>query len=302
MASRAQILRAAWAGLLVLGLFAAEWARAQTAAPARPAAAAGAAARPAAAAATAPATVPSTAAEYRLGAGDVVKINVFQNPDLSIESRLSDAGSISYPLLGNVVLGGLTVGEAEKRIADGLRTGGFVRQPQVSVLLMQVRGSQVSVLGHVNRPGRFPIEAGELRLTELLALAGGIAQTGGDVVVVVGTRNGQPMRVEVDVPTSFGTGGRTDDLLLQAGDTVWVDRAPMVYIYGQVQRPGAMRLERDMTLLQALASGGGLTLRGTEKGIRVHRRGGDGQVQVLELPMDQKLLSGDVVYVRESIF
>lgn len=261
-------------------------------------------AAPAAPAAAAPSAVPSAApsAEYRLGAGDVVKITVFQNPDLSLEARLSDAGGISYPLLGSVTLGGLTVAEAERRIADGLRSGNFVRQPQVSVLVLQVRGSQVSVLGHVNRPGRFPIEGGELRLTELLAQAGGIAPTGADVVVVVGTRDGKPMRLEVDVASSFSPAGRAEDIVLQNGDTVWVDRAPTVYIYGQVQRPGPIRLERGMTLLQALAAGGGLTLRGTEKGIKVHRRGADDKVQVLDLAMDQPLRAGDVIYVRESLF
>lgn len=242
------------------------------------------------------------APEYRLGAGDVVRISVFQNPDLSLEARVSDSGSISYPLLGAVALGGLTVAEAEQRIADGLRQGSFVRQPQVSLLVLQVRGSQVSVLGQVNRPGRYPIEAAELRLTELLALAGGIAPTGADTVVVVGVRNAQPVRLEVDVPGSFAAGGRSKDIVLQSGDTVWVDRAPAVYIYGEVQRPGAMRLERDMTLMQALASGGGLTQRGTEKGIRVHRKGADGRVHQLTPALDERLHAGDVVHVRESLF
>ena len=240
--------------------------------------------------------------QYRLGAGDVIRISVFQNPDLSIEARLSDSGGISYPLLGAVALGGLTVAEAEQRIADGLREGNFVRQPQVSLLVLQVRSSQVSVLGQVNRPGRYPIEAGELRLTDLLAQAGGIAPTGADTVVVVGMRDAQPARIEVDLPASFAAGGRGQDIVLQSGDTVWVDRAPTVYIYGEVQQPGAIRLARDMTLMQALASGGGLTQRGTEKGIRVHRKGADGRVQERTPAMDERLQDGDVVYVRESLF
>ena len=81
-----------------------------------------------------------------------------------------------------------------------------------------------------------------------------------------------------------------------------VDRAPQIYIYGEVQRPGAMRLERDMTVLQGLASGGGLTQRGTEKGIRVHRKGADGRVQIITPGMDDRMQDGDVVYVRESLF
>ena len=241
-------------------------------------------------------------AEYRIGPGDVLRVVVFQNPDLSLETRLTDGGLVSYPLLGSLRLGGLTVTAAEKLIADGLRNGGFVKQPQVTLLLLQVRGNQVSVLGQVNRPGRYPIEAADMRLTDLLATAGGTAPTGADLVVVSGQRDGKTFRAEVDLPTLFAPGGRDKDLLIVNGDTVWVDRQPIVYIYGEVQRPGAMRLEREMTLLQALATGGGLTGRGTEKGVRVHRRQADGSVKVMEPTMADKLREGDVVFVRESLF
>lgn len=249
-----------------------------------------------------PTTAAASAAEYRLGSGDVVRINVFQNPDLTLESRITETGVISYPLLGTVRIGGLTVTAAEKLLADGLRNGNFVKQPQVTLLVLQVRGNQASVLGQVNRPGRYPIEVADMRLSDLLASAGGTAAGGADLVVVTGTRNGQPYRLEVDLPLLFAAGGRDKDILIHNGDTVWVDRQPLVYIYGEVQRPGPMRLERDMTLLQALATGGGLTQRGTEKGIRVHRKDEQGNVRVMEPQMTGKLLPGDVVFVRESLF
>ena len=240
--------------------------------------------------------------EYRLGSGDVVRINVYQNPDLTLETRVTEAGIVSYPLLGAIRLGGLTVTAAEKLVADGLRSGNFVKQPQVTLVVLQVRGNQAGVLGQVNRPGRYPIEVADMRLTDLLAMAGGTAQGGADTVVVTGTRNAQPYRIEVDLPTVFAPGGAGQDILIVNGDTAWVDRQPLVYIYGEVQRPGPMRLERGMTLMQSLATGGGLTQRGTEKGIRVHRKGADGKVQVITPALDDKMLDGDVVYVRESLF
>ena len=242
------------------------------------------------------------ATDYRLGSGDVVRINVYQNPDLTLETRLTEAGIVSYPLLGAIRLGGLSVTAAEKLIADGLRSGNFVKQPQVTLVVMQVRGNQASVLGQVNRPGRYPIEVTDMRLSDLLATAGGAAQGGADTVVVTGTRNGQAYRLEVDLPTLFAPGGSNQDIVILNGDVVWVDRQPLVYIYGEVQRPGPMRLERGMTLMQSLATGGGLTQRGTEKGIRVHRRAADGKVQVVTPALDDKMLDGDVVYVRESLF
>ncbi len=250
----------------------------------------------------APAPAAVTSGEYRLAAGDAVRITVFQNPDLSLETRLSEAGTISFPLLGSVRLLGMTTAQAERRLADGLRDGNFVKQPQVSLLVMQVRGNQVSVLGQVGRPGRYPIETGELRLTDLLATAGGITPTGADVVTVVGTRNGKPFRAEVDLPKVFGPDRRGDDVLLRNDDVVWVDRAPTMFIYGEVQRPGVQRLERGLTVLQALAAAGGLTQRGTEKGIRLHRRGADGKVAITQPGMDESLRDSDVLYVRESLF
>ena len=253
----------------------------------------------------APAAATSAAAEYRLGAGDVVRIVVYQNADLTLETRVSENGVISFPLLGNVRIGGLSVSAAEKLIADGLKSGNFVKSPQVTLILMQVKGNQASVLGQVNRPGRYPIETADMRVTDLLANAGGVAGTGGDMLVLSGMRAGKPIRLEIDLPTVFGPSseaGRTNDVLIQNGDVLWVERAPLVYIYGEVQRPGPMRLERGMTVMQALASGGGLNQRGTERGIRVHRKSPEGKVQVVQPGMDDSLRDGDVVYVKESLF
>ena len=251
---------------------------------------------------TAGAAVATAVTEYRLGAGDVVRIAVFQNPELTLETRVTEAGVISYPLLGVVRVGGLSVTEAEKRLADGLRNGNFVKSPQVTLVVLQVRGNQASVLGQVNRPGRYPIEVADMRLTDILATAGGASVGSTDLVIVTGRRNGKRFRTEIDLPSLFASDDKDDDLLIQNGDVVWVDRQPVVYIYGEVQRPGPMRLERGMTLMQSLASGGGLTLRGTEKGIRVHRKTPDRRVQVITPAMDDKLQDGDVVYVRESLF
>lgn len=248
------------------------------------------------------AQAPSSAAEYRLGAGDVLRITVYQNPDLSLEGRISENGSLSFPLLGSVQLGGLGLAAAERRIAEQLQAGNFVKQPQVSINVLQVRAHLANVLGQVNRPGRFPLEMAGMRLSDLLSMAGGATPIASDVVVVNGTRNGQPFRAEIDLPQLFAPENRAQDIEILNGDVIWVDRARQVYIYGEVQRPGPMRLERNMTLMQALAAGGGTTQRGTQKGIRVHRKDARGQVQVLEPAMDAQLLDGDVVFVRESLF
>jgi polysaccharide biosynthesis/export protein len=251
--------------------------------------------------AAAPAASAVSNADYVLAAGDVVRITVFQSPELTLETRLSDSGVVSYPLLGSLRLAGRSVAQTERLIADGLVSGGFLRQPQVSVQITQVRGNQVSVLGVVPRPGRFPLDQTGMRMSDLLAQAGGVAPGGSEVVTLTGVRDGKPYRAQVDVAMLFTRGGVNDPVLIN-GDVIYVDRMPIIYIYGEVQRPGQIRLERDMSVMQALAAGGGLTGRGTERGIRVHRRDASGTEQVMETSLRDRLQEGDVIYVRESLF
>ncbi|MBS1142143.1 MAG: polysaccharide export protein EpsE [Proteobacteria bacterium] len=241
--------------------------------------------------------------DYRLGAGDAIKISVFQNPDLTVETRVAESGAVTYPLIGAVQLGGLSIAEAEQAIAGKLREGGFVQRPQVNILLMQVKSNQVSVLGMVNRPGRYPIEIGDTRLSDMLATAGGAIPSGGaDVIVLSGVREGKPFRKEIDIPGMFLTGNTELDIPVAGGDIIYVHRAPVFYIYGEVQRGGSYRLERNMTVLQGLAQGAGLTLRGTERGLRIHRRGADGKVQIISPEKSDLIQADDVLYVQESLF
>lgn len=255
--------------------------------------------------AVAPAVVHATepaAQDYRLGPGDGVKISVFQNPDLSLETRVSETGVISYPLVGSVQIGGLSVAGAEKAIADSLRKGGFLLQPQVTLVLQQVRGAQVSVLGQVARPGRYPLESTTMKVTDALALAGGGSPQAGDKVILTGMRNGRRVRAEIDVTELFVTWTPEKDVPIQAGDTLYVHRAPQFYVYGEVQRAGAYRVERQMTVLQALSLGGGLSPRGTERGIRIHRRGEDGATRILTPQLNDTVQPDDVIVVREALF
>ena len=142
-----------------------------------------------------------------------------------------------------------------------------------------------------------------MRMTEVIALAGGvIAGAGSDTIVLTGVRDGKPFRHEVDLPRLFAPGGTAEDIVVAPGDTVWVDRAPQIYMYGEIQHPGVMRLERGMTVMQAVAAGGGATPRGTLKGLKVTRRGADGKMQTVEPSMEDTLRDGDVVFIRESLF
>ena len=258
------------------------------------------AATPAAAAAPDRGNMPS--ARDTLGAGDSIRITVFQNPDLTTEARLSQAGAIVFPLIGEVTLGGLTTAEAGSRIADQLKRGNFIINPQVAVSIVQVRSRQVHVLGQLSRPGNYILEDNASRLTDVLTLAGGISATGSDTVTVLTNRGGKIERHEIDVPAIFHGGDPTTNIQIENGDTIYVERAPVFYIYGEVQRAGAYRLEPNMIVMQALSLGSGLTPRASERGIGIHRRMPNGKFVKLDAKLTDPILADDIVFVKESLF
>jgi polysaccharide export outer membrane protein len=240
--------------------------------------------------------------QYLIGPGDILRISVFKNPDLSLDARVSEAGTLSYPLVGSVPVGGLTLPAAERKISELLKEGGFVLNPQVNILLTQALGGLVSVLGEVKTAGRYALEASGGHLSGMLAVAGGIAPTGSDTVIVSGLRGGKAFRREIDIVAMSLGSNAGDDIILAGGDTLFVNRAPLFYIYGQVQKPGQVRLERGMTVMQALAAGGGVTGKGTSRGIVRHRRDASGKVKEEGVSLDDDVRDQDVIYVKESLF
>lgn len=238
----------------------------------------------------------AVAAEVLLGPGDVVKMTVYGSPDLSVETRVAENGMMTVPLLGQVQVGGMPVAAAEKKIANGLEKGGYLKKAQVNLLITTMTSQQVSVLGQVNRPGRYPVE-GKRKVLDLLALAGGISPEGGDVVDLVRTRDGKTTRETIDVVDMVRKGELNRDYEVSAGDVIFVQRAPRAYVMGEVQRPGAFRVERGMTVQQAVSAGGGLTARGSTSNWRITRAGRTVDVKASDL-----VETDDVITVRESWF
>ncbi|MDT8992587.1 polysaccharide export protein EpsE [Curvibacter sp. APW13] len=240
--------------------------------------------------------------DYLLSAGDSIRIQVYQNPDLTIETRVSENGVITYPLVGALYVGGRSLASAENVIAQSLKAGGYLQKPQVNITLLLARGNQVSVLGLVARPGRFSLDTVNTRLSDILASAGGTLGGGDDVAIVTGLRDGKAFRQQVDIPSIFIDANHSSDLVLQGGDSIYVHRAPVFYIYGEAQRSGSYRIERDMTIMQALAQGGGVTSRGSENRLRLHRRFSDGRVLQIDPKLTDLVLPNDVLFVKESMF
>jgi polysaccharide export outer membrane protein len=235
-------------------------------------------------------SVPAMAQSEKLGVGDAVRVVVFQQPDLTTEARINDAGSIVMPLVGEVKIAGQSPGQAATRIATAYKEGKFLRNPQVSIARTTLRSQQVSVLGLVARPGRYALDDTSFNVSDVIAAAGGIQPAGSETVTVL--RKGKPIRVNI-LEKAFA---------LQNGDTINVERAPVFYIYGEVARSGAYRLEEKMTVMQAIAAGGGITPRGSDRRMKLRRTGEGGKVIERDVSLHDVVKADDVIYVKEALF
>lgn len=236
-----------------------------------------------------------------LGEGDVVRITVYDHPDLTTVSRVSSGGKLNLPLVGDIEVEGLDERGVEARIEAALAAGKFVQNPQVTVMLEEFRSAEISVLGAVNRPGRYPLEA-RATLVDAIALAGGVNAAGGDEAVLL-RRSGteEEARSRVDLRGMLTQGDIRLDPELRGGDIVYVPPFNVFYVYGEVQRPGSFRLEPEMTVIQALSVAGSLSERGTQRGLQIRRRGQGGAEEVA-VELDDPVRPNDVIYVREALF
>lgn len=251
--------------------------------------------------------------EYRLGPKDLVEIKVLEVPELSVERRVSESGSISLPLVGDFPVSNLTAAELKAQLQD-LLTAKFVNRADVSVVIKEYANKPISVLGAVHRPGSLTL-SGRWTLLEALSAAGGLTEAAGRRIVILRRHEGKPPEtLEFSTEDVFrGTPGVISTPIYPA-DVINVSARGSVKIYclGEVKNSGAIEFTTDdrITLLSVLAKAGGLTDRAS-KSIRIKRRDASGKD--VESVVDYKrILSGkdpdpvlkadDVVVVKESFF
>jgi polysaccharide export outer membrane protein len=244
------------------------------------------------------AAVAATADDYHLGAGDLLKISVSGYPELSTDVRVGRSGKISYPFVGELSVDGLSSLQLEVLLARRLSEGGYIRQAQVSVLVSDYQSQKAAVLGQVTKPGQYPLEVSHTVL-ELLADAGGVIPLVGADEATLLHRDGS--RTSVDLDALF-KGEPSQNLPVSAGDTIYVPRAPQFYVYGEVQKPGVYRLERNMTVAQAISASGGLTPRGSDRRLLVKRRASSGSIRQMRIAVAETLEADDVLIVEEALF
>ncbi|MCC2979780.1 MULTISPECIES: SLBB domain-containing protein [unclassified Sphingomonas] len=237
-----------------------------------------------------PASVAADAA-YRLGVNDELQISVFGTHPIDVKTRVKEDGSVTVPMLGDVPASGQTTREFAETIAKRLRSGKLYTNPVVNVEVVNFVSNAVTVFGSLQSPGIYPLDR-PLTLAMALARAGGTRSDAADYVIL--KRAGRPdQRVRTDDPEGLGLAQP-----LVAGDTLFVPPAPMIFVYGQVNKPGRIPLRSDMTVMQALAEAGGPTLAGSRRRVTLTR----GSVSQKRVPLDAKVQPGDVFYVNEKLF
>lgn len=241
------------------------------------------------------------AKDIPLGAGDTIKISVYGSEDLNLETKISEDGVISFPLIGNVEVKSLSEAEASAKIANLLKKGGYIVNPQVNIIVTSPQSRLITVVGQVLKPGRYPLD-GKRNVADVIALAGGVSADGGDKVTIIHSVNNSTVRETFDLNELIHDVNNKALPEVNPSDVVYVERAEKFYIYGEVQRPGMYKLDKDVTMLQAISIGGGLTVRGTERGIVVRRKSKSGNVEETSVKKDDFIHPDDIIYIKESLF
>jgi len=236
---------------------------------------------------------------YQMGPGDGLSINVYDTPELSIEARINESGEINYPLLGTVMLDGLTEIQAADKIAKQLKQKNLIKDPNVTVTVDTFQSRRVTVVGAVPNPGEYFL-SDQRSVTDLLGKAGWIKPDGADYLLLTRKENGQEKQMRLSL--SDVTSGPQRSMQVQAGDVLFVPKEEKFYIQGAVKEPGAYRLTENMTVIEALSIGGGLTPRGSRSRIELKRRDDAGKVKSYDAELEDAIKPNDTIYVKERLF
>jgi polysaccharide export outer membrane protein len=248
--------------------------------------------------------------DYRLGPQDIIRVVVYGDDDLTQTVVVQSDGTFTFPLIGRVQAAGKTIKELERAITTALGKG-FVRNPQVTVVVQEYKSQSVFLVGEVARPGTYTLQ-GPTTVVEVLAKAGQTANAGHEVIVVRPKQQTEgpllPGEVAPDVADVFRVNireirmGKLDqNILLAPGDTVFVSEAAKVFVSGEVKNGGAYTFTPGITVRQAISMAGGLSPEGSSGRIRVVREV-DGQMKEIKVKIDDPVEAGDTIVVKSKLF
>ncbi len=250
--------------------------------------------------------------EYSIGPGDVLIIRVWGHEDLTQEVVVSPEGSFRFPLIGEVRAVGHSADEVGTIVTERLADG-YLIDPQVEVIIKEYKSQKVYVLGDVVRPGTYPLDS-TASVVEIISKAGGLAEDAGDVAQIIRGRKGwkkdKPLTpdqegvgkvIQVDLRGLIA--GTVDDegVEIEDGDTIFVPKAEVFYIFGEVDRPGKYKWEKDLTVLKAVIIAGGFSEIASKRRIKIRRKENKGERKI-RAKLDTPIKPGDTVIIPESFF
>ncbi|MBI5560522.1 MAG: SLBB domain-containing protein [Deltaproteobacteria bacterium] len=243
--------------------------------------------------------------EYRVGEGDLLRITVYEHPDLETEARVSGDGVITFSLIGMVRVEGLSASEVEKLVVRLLEDG-YIKNAQVTVFIKEYRSKRVTVVGEFVKPGIVELP-GARTLLEAISSAGGITPNAGDMLYIQrkifgGGAEEKDVTVTVDLKKLLEEGDVTANVAVQDGDSIYVPRAAFVYVSGEVKSPNAYKITKGLTVLKAITLAGGFTEMAWKGRTKIIRKGKDGREATVPANMDDLVMPDDVILVPESIF
>jgi len=251
---------------------------------------------------------------YRIGPGDLLEIKVFEVEQLSQTVRVSEDGSITLPLIGRVMVGGLTQEGVAQRLTELLQAK-YVKNPQVTIFIKEYKNQQVAVIGAVEKAGSYEL-VGRKNLLHIISMAGGFSDTASNEIFILREGpDGTTSTIPIDLKDLLINGNQALNVPIMPNDVinVPVDREIRVFVMGRVTRPGAVtaKLSEGVTLFQAIADAGGLAEGARESRVTITRKGKAGQEQKFRVNVkdiikgkkkDFPLQEGDVVYVPGSFW
>lgn len=259
-------------------------------------------ATPAAAPTRGAATEPSADTDYRIGPQDVINVRVYGEEKLSGRIRIDNDGSFPFEYLGRVKAEGMTTAQIETYLTKALGDG-YLRNPQVSVEVVEYRSQNVFVTGEVRSPNKYSLQANST-LMDALTLAGSVTANAGNWVQITHARQGAEAlgpsaSAEYDVRVNLRDiqTGKAQNIKMRDGDTIFVPKAERVWVVGQVRNPQGVIHEEGMTVFEAIAAAGGITEKGSNSRIEIIRIE-NGQRKSIDAKQTDVLKPGDQVNVR----
>ncbi len=241
--------------------------------------------------------------DYIIGEGDVLKITVYDHDDLTTVTRVSGDGFISFPLIGKVEVKGLTLSQIAEKISIFL-SDGYIVNPQVNIFIQEFRSKKAFIMGEVNKPGLY-ILPGHTTFLSLLSEAGGLTKDAGDKAIIKRKANPDSTDesiITVDLKMLIEKGLTSLDIPIMDSDSIYISKAGVFYVTGEVKKPNAYKYEEDTTIIKAITMAGGFTDKAAKGRVKIIRKS-EGKEEVIEkAKMDEPVLPDDVIVVPESFF